>query len=172
MTFFSRNRSIQFSCFLRWEWDGSGWLGVILYHRKPTVGRTFFFLPFPTMVLSIHFLNFFLHMVMFVKGVLSHSRIFYSYVDVTITDGLQIFFIPTRHSWQLSSEVSLPCLINLDTGYPIIWPSVSTIDAPNCFLAFSGGALTACFYDFCRDQGSNSDHPYARRTQYHGGCTC
>ena len=171
MTFFSRNRSIQFSCFLRWEWDGSGWLGVLLYHRKPTVGRTFFlavsddgtFHPFSEFL--------FAHGDVCLRGFIPLQN-FLLICRRHHHWRVANFFIPTRHSWQLSSEVSLPCLITLDTGYPIIWPSVSTIDAPNCFLAFSGGALTACFYDFCRDQGSNSDHPYARRTQYHGGCTC
>ena len=50
----------------------------------------------------------------------SHSRIFHSHGDVTITsEGLQIL-IYARHSWLLSSEGSLACLTYCDTGQPFI----------------------------------------------------
>ena len=54
----------------------------------------------------------------FVWGLLSHSVIFHSYGDVTITDeGLQILTY-ARHSWPLSSEGSLACHTYCDTGHP------------------------------------------------------
>ena len=51
----------------------------------------------------------FLFACLFVWGLTSHSRIFHSYGDVTITDeGLQILTY-VRPLWQLSSEDSLAC---------------------------------------------------------------
>ena len=53
-------------------------------------------------------------------GFTSHSRIFQSYGDDTITgEGLHILNY-TRHSWSLSSEGSLACHIYCDTEYPFI----------------------------------------------------
>ena len=50
----------------------------------------------------------------------SHSRIFHSYGDVTISgEGLQIL-IRTRHSWPLSSEGSLASHTYGDTVHPFI----------------------------------------------------
>ena len=50
----------------------------------------------------------------------SHSKIFHSYGDVTITgEGLQILTY-ARHSWPLSSEGSLACHIYCDMGHPFI----------------------------------------------------
>ena len=57
---------------------------------------------------------------LFVWGFSSHSRIFHSCGDVTITgEGLQIL-IYARHSRPLSSEGSLPCHTYYDTGHPFI----------------------------------------------------
>ena len=57
---------------------------------------------------------------MFVCGLSSHSRIFHSYGDVTITgEGLQILTY-ARHLWPLSSEGSLACHTYCDTGHPFI----------------------------------------------------
>ena len=51
-----------------------------------------------------------------VLGFRSHSRIFLSYGDVTITDeGLQILTF-ARYLWPLSSEGSLACQIHCDKG--------------------------------------------------------
>ena len=53
---------------------------------------------------------------LFVWGFTSHSRIFHSYGDVTITsEGLHILTF-TRHSSPLSSEGSLACHTYCDTG--------------------------------------------------------
>ena len=53
-------------------------------------------------------------------GVFRHSRIFYSYGDVTITDeGLQ-FLTYARHSRPLNNEGSLACHTYYDTGHPFI----------------------------------------------------
>ena len=53
-------------------------------------------------------------------GFSSHSRIFHSYGDVTITcEGLQILSY-ARHSWPLSSEGSLACHTYSDKGHPCI----------------------------------------------------
>ena len=57
---------------------------------------------------------------LFVWGLSSHSRIFHSYGDVTITgEGLQILTY-ARHSWPLSSEGSLACHTYCDTDHPFI----------------------------------------------------
>ena len=49
----------------------------------------------------------------------SHSRIFPSYGDVTITgEGLNVLTY-ARHSWRLSSEASLACHTYCDTGHPL-----------------------------------------------------
>ena len=57
---------------------------------------------------------------LFAWGLSSHSRIFHSYRDVTITgEGLQILTF-ARYSWPLSSEVSLACHIYCDMGHPFI----------------------------------------------------
>ena len=51
---------------------------------------------------------------------LSHSIIFQSYGDVTITaEGLHILTF-ARHSWPLNSEGLLACNTNCDTGHPFI----------------------------------------------------
>ena len=56
--------------------------------------------------------------VVFVWSLSSHSRIFHSYRDVTITgEGLQILTYD-RHSWPLSREDSLTCHTYCDTGHP------------------------------------------------------
>ena len=72
-----------------------------------------------------------------VWGSSSHSRIFHSYEDVTITcERLQIL-IYARHSWPLSSEfLSVPNL--LWHG----WPMTLTPIAERC-----SGAVTTCFND-------------------------
>ena len=57
---------------------------------------------------------------LFVWGFTSHSRIFHSYGDVTIScEGLQILTY-TRQSWPLSSEGSLAFHTDCDTGHPFI----------------------------------------------------
>ena len=53
-----------------------------------------------------------------VKGLTSHSRLFHSYEDATISvAGLQILTY-TRHSWPLSIEGPLVCHTNCDTEHP------------------------------------------------------
>ena len=57
---------------------------------------------------------------LFVWSLSSHSRIFHSYGDVSITgEGLQILTY-SRHLWPLSSECSLVCHTYCDTGFPFI----------------------------------------------------
>ena len=57
---------------------------------------------------------------LFVSGSSSHSRIFHSYGDVTITaEGLQIFTY-ARHSRPLGSKGTLACHTYCDTGHPFI----------------------------------------------------
>ena len=57
---------------------------------------------------------------LFVRGFTSHSRIFHSHGDVTITsEGLQILTY-ARHSGPLSREGSLACHTYFDTGQPFI----------------------------------------------------
>ena len=58
--------------------------------------------------------------VLFVWDFLSHSRIFHSFGDITITaEGLQILSY-AWHSWPVSSEGSLTCHTYCDTGQPFI----------------------------------------------------
>ncbi|XP_078314780.1 von Willebrand factor A domain-containing protein 5A-like isoform X2 [Crassostrea virginica] len=67
--------------------------------------------------------------------------------DVTITDeGLQIltYFQP---SWPLTSEGCLACHTYCDTGHSFKMVLTRTRDAHTYCLAFSSGAVTACFYD-------------------------
>ena len=84
---------------------------------------------------------------LFVCGFSSHSGIFHSYGDVTITgEGVQILtHTCTQHSWPLSSEGSLAyhtyCDISLE------WSSPKTRDTHTCCRAFGSGAVTTCFYD-------------------------
>ena len=57
---------------------------------------------------------------LFSWGFSSHSRIFHSYGDVTIADeGLKNLTF-ARHSWLLSSEGSLVCHTDCDTGHPFV----------------------------------------------------
>ena len=60
----------------------------------------------------------------------SHSSMFHSYGDVTITGEGQQILTYARHSRPLSSEGSLACHAYCDTGHPFImvfcWGSVTT----------------------------------------------
>ena len=57
---------------------------------------------------------------LFIWGLSSHSRIFHSYEDVTITgEGLQILTY-AQHSWPLSSEGFLACHTLCDMGHTFI----------------------------------------------------
>ena len=63
---------------------------------------------------------FILFVCLFVWSFSSHSRIFHSYGDVTITsEGLQILTY-ARHSWPLSIEGSSTCHTLCNTGHPFI----------------------------------------------------
>ena len=91
---------------------------------------------FVTMVYVICFLSF-----------SSHSWNFHSYGDVSITgEGLQILTY-ARHSCPLNSEGSLACHTYCDTAHPFIMVISWTRDTQTCNRAFSGGAVTICFYD-------------------------
>ena len=57
---------------------------------------------------------------LFVSGFTPHSKTFNSHRDVTITSEWLQILIHTRHSWPLSSEVSLACRDYCDTGHPFI----------------------------------------------------
>ena len=60
------------------------------------------------------------HLFLFVWSLWFHSRIFHSYGDVTIAgEGLQISTY-AKHSWPLSSEYSITCHTNCDTGLPFM----------------------------------------------------
>ena len=99
---------------------------------------------------------------LFVWNLSSHSRIFHSYGDVTITgEGLQILTY-ARQSWPLSSESSWAC-------NHLKWSSPRTRETHTYCRAFSCGTATTCFNvlglsrlgfeypSFCvRGQGSNT----------------
>ena len=83
-----------------------------------------------------------------VKSVcLSHSRIFHSYWNVTVTgEGLQIFtYAP--HSWPLSSEGSLACHTYCDRCLPFIIIIPEDPWHSYLFRVISSEAVTTCFYD-------------------------
>ena len=83
----------------------------------------------------------------------SHSRIFHSYGDVTITsEGLQIL-TDSRHFWQLSSEASLSSHAYCDTGHPFIM--VFSEDPWHSHLLPSAWQWN-CHWLVCRDRGSTS----------------
>ena len=84
---------------------------------------------------------------LFAWGFSSHSRIFHSYGDVTITgEGLQI--LPNaRHLWPLSGEGSLACHTYCETGHPFIMVISEVRETFTYCRAFNGAAVTTCFYD-------------------------
>ena len=104
---------------------------------------------------------------LFVWRFSSHSRIFHSYGDVTMTgEGLQILTY-AWHVWSLSREGSLACHTYCYMGHPFIMVIFEDPWHTYCW-AFSCGAVSTCFYDlgltrlgfehqtFClRDQRSN-----------------
>ena len=57
---------------------------------------------------------------MFVCGFPSHLRIFHSYGDITMTGNRLQSLIYTRQLWTLSSECSLACHTNCETGHLFI----------------------------------------------------
>ena len=82
-----------------------------------------------------------------VKGLTSHSRLFHSYGDATISvEGLQILTY-TRHSWPLSIEGSLVCHNNCDTEHPFKMVIFEYHDTHNCCRAVGSGTVTTYFYD-------------------------
>ena len=77
----------------------------------------------------------------------SHSRMFYSYVNVNNTgEGLQILTY-TRYSEPLSSEGSLACHANCDTLHSFTWLSQRNRDTLICCQEFISGAIATCFND-------------------------
>ena len=100
------------------------------------------------MILSAHVLrSVFLFLFLFFWSLLSHSRIFHSYGDVTIAgEGLQILTY-ARHSWPLSSEGSLKCHTYCDTSLPFI--RVISEDAWHSHL-LSSVWQWSCHYLFLR----------------------
>ena len=97
----------------------------------------------------------------------SHSRVFHSYGDVTISgEGLQILTY-ARHLWPLSSENSLAFHTYYDTVHPFImvisedpWHShqLPSVWQWSCHYLF--------YYLVCRYRGLNPDLPHRRRTVY------
>ena len=84
---------------------------------------------------------------LFIWGFSSHSRIFHSYGDVTITsEGLQLLTY-AQHSWPLSSEGSLACHTTVTPGICLYWSSPRTRNTHTLCQAFGSGAVTTCYYD-------------------------
>ena len=88
-------------------------------------------------ICHVFFSQQFVCLFVFVLGLSSHSRIFHSYGDVTITgEGLQILTF-VRHSWWLSSEGSLACHTSCDycrslfTLLPLVTPHRVVITSDN-----------------------------------------
>ena len=77
---------------------------------------------------------------LFVWSLSSHSWLFHSYGDVTISgEGLQILTY-ARHSWSLSHT-------HCDTGLPFIKIISEDPWHSTCCRAFCSGAVTTCFHD-------------------------
>ena len=82
-------------------------------------------------------------------GFSSHSRIFHSFREITITGD---FFIYTRHTWPLSSEDFLTCIFNLPH---LLWQGPTLynghLQAPVTLTpwsrVFGSGALSTCLND-------------------------
>ena len=91
-------------------------------------------------------------------GVFRHSRIFYSYGDVTIAgEGLQIL-TEAQHSWPPSSEGSLACNTYCDTGHPYI----KVIPEDSCHSHLLPSVRQwSCHYLFLR-LGLGLEHPIFR----------
>ena len=92
----------------------------------------------------------------------SHSRIFHSYDDVTITsEGLQMLTF-NWHLWPLSSEDSLVCHTNCDR---LQWSSTRTRDPHICYRAFGREAVTICFSTYVFQAGiRKTELSHASRT--------
>ena len=60
-------------------------------------------------------------LLLLVWGFSSHSWVFYSFGEVSITSELLQIWTYTRHSWPLSSEGSLLCRTYCDMGQPFIY---------------------------------------------------
>ena len=104
----------------------------------------------------------------------SHSRIFHSYGDVTITsEGLQILTY-AWHSWPLRSEGSLTCHTYCDTGHSFImviseepWhshilPSVWQWNVTTCFY-YLGLSRLGFEHPTFRKRGKRSNPLHHRR---------
>ena len=100
-------------------------------------------------------------------GLSSHSRIFQSYWDVTITGEMLQILTYAQHSWPLSSDGSLVCHANCDTGHL----GIMVISEDLWHIHLLTRAVTTGFYDlgirgfdsnsqtFClRGHGSNLLH--------------
>ena len=93
------------------------------------------------------------------KGLSSHSRIFLSYGDVTITgEGLQIWTY-TRHSWPLSTEGSLACQTYCDTGHPF---KIVIFEDPLHSHLLPSVEQWSCQYLFLRLRSVEFEHPTFR----------
>ena len=77
---------------------------------------------------------------------LSHSRIFNWYGDVTTTDERLQIFTFTRHSWPLSSEVTLACHTYCDTEHPFIMVISEDPWHSQLLLSIYSGTGTKCIY--------------------------
>ena len=84
---------------------------------------------------------------LFVLAFSSHSRIFHSYGDTTITGIVLQILTYGRRSWPLSSEDNLACHIYFDTGHPFIRSSPRIHDTHTYCRALSSRALAISFYD-------------------------
>ena len=69
-----------------------------------------------TNITIYHLFSFYL----FVWGYTSHSRIFHSYGEVTITGKRLQIFTYARHSWPMGSEGSFACPTYCDTEHPFV----------------------------------------------------
>ena len=77
---------------------------------------------------------------LFVWGISSHSKIYHSYGDVTITGAERLEILTfARHLWPLSSEGSLACRTYCDTSHQfmmvISFGGFVSVAATTCFTA-------------------------------------
>ena len=89
----------------------------------------------------------FLFVFFFVWSLSSHSRVFHSNGDVTITGERLQILTNVRRSWPLSNEDNLGCHTYCDTGHSFIWSSSRTREIHTCCQAFISGDYITCFND-------------------------
>ena len=106
----------------------------------------------------------------FVWSLSSHSRVFHSNGDVTITGERLKILTNVRRSWPLSNEDNLACHTYCDTGHSFIWSSSRTRETHICCREFISGDYITCFNDIGLSR-LEFKHPTFRMANALSDCT-